>query len=68
MCVTDRHDMTLAVKVALNPNTTNQIRILPDLMAKFHERHLQRYLLTSLSPLSRVSTLFMLKTVALKQF
>ena len=22
-CVTDRHDMTLAVKVALNPNTTN---------------------------------------------
>ena len=24
MCVTDRHDMTLAVKVALNLNTTNQ--------------------------------------------
>ena len=24
MLVTDRHDMTLAVKVALNPNTTNQ--------------------------------------------
>ena len=24
MCVNDRHDMTLAVKVALNPNTTNQ--------------------------------------------
>ena len=24
MCVTDRHDMTLAVKLALNPNTTNQ--------------------------------------------
>ena len=24
MCVTDRHDMTLAVKVALNSNTTNQ--------------------------------------------
>ena len=23
-CVTDRHDMTSAVKVALNPNTTNQ--------------------------------------------
>ena len=23
MCVTDRHDMTLAVKLALNPNTTN---------------------------------------------
>ena len=25
ICVTDHHDMTLAVKVALNPNTTNQI-------------------------------------------
>ena len=25
MCVTDHHDMTLAVKVALNPNTTNQL-------------------------------------------
>ena len=25
MCVTDRHDMILAVKVALNPNTTNQL-------------------------------------------
>ena len=24
MCVTDRHDMILAVKVALNPNTSNQ--------------------------------------------
>ena len=24
MCVTDRHDMTLAVKVALNLNTNNQ--------------------------------------------
>ena len=24
MCVTDRHDMTLAVKAALNPNTTDQ--------------------------------------------
>ena len=24
MCVTDCHDMTLAVKVALNPNSTNQ--------------------------------------------
>ena len=24
ICVTDHHDMTLAVKVALNPNTTNQ--------------------------------------------
>ena len=24
MCVTDRHDRTLVVKVALNPNTTNQ--------------------------------------------
>ena len=25
ICVPDRHDMTLAVKVELNPNTTNQI-------------------------------------------
>ena len=25
MCITDHHDMTLAVKVALNPNTTNQL-------------------------------------------
>ena len=24
MCVNDRHNMTLAVKVALNPNTTKQ--------------------------------------------
>ena len=24
ICVTDRHYMSLAVKVALNPNTTNQ--------------------------------------------
>ena len=24
MCVTDRHDMTLAFKVGLSPNTTNQ--------------------------------------------
>ena len=26
MCVTDHHDMTLAVKVALNPNTTNETK------------------------------------------
>ena len=25
MCVTDHHDMTLAVKVPLNPKTTNQV-------------------------------------------
>ena len=24
MCVTDRHDMTVSVKVAFNPKTTNQ--------------------------------------------
>ena len=29
MCITDSHDMTLAVKVALNPNTTNQPESLP---------------------------------------
>ena len=28
MCVTDRRDMTLADKVALNPNTTNQPNVL----------------------------------------
>ena len=28
MCLTDRHDMTLAVKVAFNPNTTNQPTVL----------------------------------------
>ena len=28
MCIIDHHDMTLAVKVALNPNTTNQPAIL----------------------------------------
>ena len=27
MCVTDRHDMTLAVRVALNSNTTNQLLV-----------------------------------------
>ena len=27
MCVTDRHDMTLAVEVALYPNTTNQLTV-----------------------------------------
>ena len=25
MCITDGYDMTLAVKVALNPTTTNQL-------------------------------------------
>ena len=27
MCFTDRHDMTLAVKVALNPSSSNQIKL-----------------------------------------
>ena len=27
MCVTDRHDMILAVKVALNPNTTTKYNL-----------------------------------------
>ena len=27
MCVTDRHGMTLAVKVALNPNTINHLMV-----------------------------------------
>ena len=30
MCVTDRHDMTLAVQVTLNPNTTNQFMCVTD--------------------------------------
>ena len=33
MCVTDHHDMTLAVKVALNTNTTNQ----PTLVVLFNK-------------------------------
>ena len=32
MCVTDRHDMTLAVKVALKPDTTNQPTHQPDFL------------------------------------
>ena len=31
ICVTDRHDMTLAVKVALNLNTTNQPNLAPQI-------------------------------------
>ena len=27
MCVTDRNDMTIAIKVALNPNTINQSKV-----------------------------------------
>ena len=34
MCVTDRHDMTLAVKVALNLNTTNQSAFLVDIFCE----------------------------------
>ena len=34
MCITDRHDMTLAVKVVLNPNTTNQQTILQKIAMK----------------------------------
>ena len=34
MCVTDRHDMTLAVEVALNPNTTNQPDAILEIQAK----------------------------------
>ena len=36
MCITDRHDMTSAAKVALNPNTNNQQK--PSKKStKFHE-------------------------------
>ena len=34
MWLTDRHDMTLAVKVALNPNTTNQQKQMNKYMAE----------------------------------
>ena len=37
MCITDRHDMTLAVQVALNPNTTNQLN--PRQLAAFLHNH-----------------------------
>ena len=33
MCVTNRHDMTLALKVALNPNTINQSVLDIDVLA-----------------------------------
>ena len=39
MCVTDRHDMTLAVKVALNPNTTNQPTNWADVSQYFSQVH-----------------------------
>ena len=38
MCVTDRHDMTLAVKVALNLNTTNQPTLLLADVLPFSEK------------------------------
>ena len=38
MCVTDLHDMTLAVKVVLNPNTTNQPTNQPTMYFHFSNR------------------------------
>ena len=49
MSVTDRHDMTLAVKVALNPNTTNQPVFL---MASFKSRSTIRVLREPLNAFS----------------
>ena len=43
MCVTDRHDMTLAVKVAVNPNTTNQ---------ELNVLHVKEYFTSHLGPYS----------------
>ena len=43
MCVTDCHDMTLAVKVALNLNTTNQPT---QYNQPIHERDISKYVHT----------------------
>ena len=37
MCITDHNDMTLAIKVALNPNTTNHLQPLTTLKKKAQE-------------------------------
>ena len=37
MCITDRHDMTVAVKVALNLNTTNQPTFLRVVKSRYCE-------------------------------
>ena len=38
VCITDRHDMTLAVKVALNSNTNNQSSM--DLTKKLYNNNI----------------------------
>ena len=35
MCVTDRHDMTLAIKVAFKPNTTNRPNFIVNLSCQY---------------------------------
>ena len=51
MCVTDRHDMTLAVKVALNPSKTNQPikQLLIFLVVKTRDFSLNRNIMMLLS-------------------
>ena len=43
MCVTNRHDMTLSVKVALNHNTTNQL--IENIVGKGENARYQHFLL-----------------------
>ena len=68
-CVTDRHDMTFAVKVVLNPNTINQ----PSTFLRIGQYSVQGLMLViatgfiPLSPLSIVSTMGK-KLVALKEY
>ena len=50
MCVTDRHDMTLAVKVALNPSTANQIATFNLSSTKFNAFNLDQ---TKILPFSK---------------
>ena len=42
MCVTDRHDVTLVVKVVLNLNTTNQANSLNSLLKISEPLHKKR--------------------------
>ena len=63
MCVTDRHDMTLAVKVALNPNTTNNQQPTTD-QSSYSPTILQNTLSLVLSPSLFYSAAFECKTTS----
>ena len=56
MCVTDRHDMTLAVTVALNPSTTNQL----DKNSYKYRRALKVYLTAIINLIYNFSALLIL--------